>query len=124
VYSLFICPTEGLTWDDVCQLWDNGVYTADDMKIIAALYFAGAELAAVLKVIEKVETDSQALEAVTTDPGEYPSHPAAMIHIGGSKSLRVEDAQNLLEADCDTSSARGKSHFERAWLERTWRGLH
>jgi hypothetical protein len=119
MYTLFICPTEELTWDDVCQLWDNGVYTADDIKIIAALYFAGAELSAVLKVIEKVENDTRALETMTTDPGDYPSHPAAMIYTGDSSSLGAEDAQNLLEADCDTSSARGKSHFERAW-----RGLH
>jgi hypothetical protein len=111
MYTLFICPTEGLTWDDVCHLWDNGVYTADDIKIIAALYFEGAELSAVLEVIEKMENDSHS--------GDYPSHPAAMIDIGDSRSSGAEDARNLLEADCDTSSARGKSHFERAW-----RGLH
>ena len=64
-----VCPTDSLTWDDVCQLWDNGVYTADDMKIIAALYFAGAELSAVLKVIEKVENDTRSLEPMSTDAG-------------------------------------------------------
>ena len=110
-------PTESLTWDDVCQLWDNGVYTADDIKIIAALYFEGAELSAVLEVIEKVENDPHALETMNTDPGEC--HPAAMIYIGNTKSLGIEGVHKPLEADCDTASARGKSHFERAW-----RGLH
>jgi hypothetical protein len=52
-------PTESLTWDDVCQLWDNGVYTAQDIKNIAPLYFEGPELSAVLEVVEKVENDSR-----------------------------------------------------------------
>ena len=55
MYARCISPTEGLTWDDVCQLWDDGVYTADDVKKIAALYFEGAELSAVLEVVEKVQ---------------------------------------------------------------------
>jgi len=118
VYTLFICPAEGLTWDDVCQLWDQGVYTADDMKIIAALYFEAAELSAVLEVIEKVENDLRMLETMNTDSGDH--HPAAMKScIGVPKYSGFEDAPDLLEADCDTSSARGKSYFERAW-----RGLH
>jgi hypothetical protein len=53
-----ISPAEGLTWDDLCELWDNGVFTAVDVKNIAPLYFEGAELSAVLEVIEKVENDS------------------------------------------------------------------
>jgi len=52
-------PGEGLTWDDLCELWDLGVYTADEVKTIAPLYFERAELSAVLDVIEKVENDSQ-----------------------------------------------------------------
>jgi hypothetical protein len=55
-------PTESLTWDDVCQLWDNGVHTAEDIKNIASLYFEGPELSAVREVIEKVESDSHTLE--------------------------------------------------------------
>jgi len=56
-------PTEGLTWDDLCELWDHGVFTTDEVKNIAPLYFEGAELSAVLDVIEKVENDPQAPEA-------------------------------------------------------------
>src|SRR5262245_10079440 len=100
-----ICPTEGLTWDDVCELWDNGVLTAEDIKSIAPLYFEGAELSAVLEVVEKVENDSHVPETLSTDPGDY--HPAAMtIDIG---------LQDPSDADCDTALARGKSHLERAW---------
>jgi hypothetical protein len=80
------CPTESLTWDDVCQLWDNGVFTAEDVKNIASLYFEGAELSAVLEVVEKVENDSHVLEIMNTDPAVYLRHPATMkIYIGGSK---------------------------------------
>ena len=61
------CSTDSLTWDDVCQLWDNGVYNAKEVKIIATLYFDGAELSAVLDVIENVENESQTLEAMNTD---------------------------------------------------------
>ena len=53
-----IWQTESLTWDDVCQLWDSDVITAEDIKNIAPLYFEKAELTAVLEVIEKVENDS------------------------------------------------------------------
>jgi hypothetical protein len=111
-----ICPTEGLTWDDICELWDNGVYTAEDIKSIAPLYFEGAELSAVLEVVEKVENDSHTLKTMSTDPGDY-RRAAMRIDIGASKPF--ESAQDRLEADCDTASARGKSYFERAW-----RGLH
>jgi hypothetical protein len=66
-------PTECLTWDDVCELWDDGVFTAEEMEKIATLFFGGAELRAVLKVIEKVEHDSRSLKAMNTDAGAYPS---------------------------------------------------
>ena len=115
MYTLCLCPTEGLTWDDVCQLWDSGVYTAEDIKIIASLYFEGSELSAVLEVVEKVENDSPMLETMNTDSEDC--DPAAMKDTGVSKYF--EGVPNLWEADCDTSSARGKSRFERAW-----RGLH
>ena len=59
-----ICPTESLTWDDVCQLWDKGVFTAEDVKNIAPLYFEKMELTAVLEVIEKVEYDSYTPETM------------------------------------------------------------
>jgi hypothetical protein len=123
---IIICPTEGLTWDDVCELWDNGVYTAEDIKIIAPLYFEGAELSAVLEVVEKVENDSHTRKTMSTDlstdlstdPGDY--HPAPIkTNIGASKHSGFEGVQDGSEADCDTASARGKSYFERAW-----RGLH
>ncbi len=60
-------PTESLSWDDVCELWDGGLYSAKEMEKIATLYFDGAELLAVLKVIEKVENDSHSLEAMNTN---------------------------------------------------------
>lgn len=115
---VIICPTEGLTWDDVCELWDNGVYTAEDIKSIAPLYFEGAELSAVLEVVEKVENDSHAPKTMSTDPED--DRPTAMkVDIGASKRLGFKGVQDLSEADCDTAPARGRSHFERAW-----RGLH
>jgi len=58
-----VLPTEGLTWDDLCELWDLGAYTGDEVKKIATLYYEGAELSAVLEVIEKVENDSPTSEA-------------------------------------------------------------
>ena len=69
-------PTERLTWDDVCELWDDGVFTAEEAERIATLFFCGVELRAVLKVIEKVENDSRPLEAMNRDAGvrlRYPS---------------------------------------------------
>ena len=113
---VIICPTEGLTWDDVCELWDNGVYTAEDIKSIAPLYFEAAELSAVLEVVEKVENDSHSLKAMSMDREDY--QPAA-IETDLGASAHLEGVHDLLEADCDTASARGKSRFERAW-----RGLH
>lgn len=69
-------PTEYLTWDDVCELWDNGVYTAEEIERIAALYFEGTELSAVREVIQKVEDVSHTIEAKDMDPRDYLKHPA------------------------------------------------
>jgi len=100
-------PGEGLTWDDVCQLWDNGVYSADEVKSIAVLYFDGAELSAVIEVIENVENESQ--EAMNTDPGGWDMQPAAMnIYIGALECTEFESVHNLLEPDRDNP----------------WHGLH
>jgi hypothetical protein len=65
-------PIERLGWDDVCELWDDGVLTAEEVQRIATLFFDGAELRAVLKVIESVEDDSRSLVAVNTDTGDRP----------------------------------------------------
>ena len=70
-----IRPTERLTWDDVCELWDDGVFAAEEMEKIATLFFGGAELRAVLKVIEKVENDPRSLEIMNTNPEDYPKRP-------------------------------------------------
>jgi hypothetical protein len=104
-----VCPTDSLTWDDVCQLWDDGVYNAEEVKIIAPLYFDGAELSAVLDVIEIVENESQTLETMNTDPWDYDIQPAAMnIDIGIFKCTEPKRKQNFLEPDRDNP----------------WRGLH
>ena len=95
-------PAESLTWDEVCELWDNGVYNAKDVKLIASLYFDGAELSAVLDVIEnvEVENESQALEAMNADSWGYDVQPAAMnIDIGMFKCTEPTSMQNLLEPD-------------------------
>jgi hypothetical protein len=76
MYTYCLRPTESLTWDDVCQLWDNGVYTAEDIRNIAPLYFDEAELSAVLEVVGNVENDSHKLETMNTDPGACLSLPA------------------------------------------------
>jgi len=55
------------------MLWDNGVYTTDDIRRVARFYFAGAELSAVLDVIETVASE-QTSEAGTSGSG--------MIHFG------------------------------------------
>ena len=102
-----ICPTESLTWDDVCQLWDNGVFTAEDIKNIAPLYFEKAELTDVLEVIEKVENDSYTPETMNTDRGAYLRHPAAMkVCIGVSKYLGFESVQKLLDAGRGTEAPK------------------
>jgi hypothetical protein len=102
-------PAESLTWDDVCQLWDNGVYTAEEVKSIATLYFEGAELAAVIEVIENVENESQTLEAMNADPGDWDMQAAAMsIHIEAFECIDFESVQILLEP--------GRNN--------PWRGLH
>jgi hypothetical protein len=67
-----VSPNQGLTWDDLCELWDNGVYSTEDIKNIAPLFFEGAELSAVLEVIEKVENDSHTSKASKSDPGDDP----------------------------------------------------
>ena len=101
-------PADSLTWDDVCQLWDNGVYTAEEVKSIAVLYFDGAELSAVVEVIENVDNESQTQEAIT-DPGVWDMQPAAMnIYIGALECTEFESVQNLLEPDRDNP----------------WHGLH
>ena|SRR5689334_23022911 len=116
IYARCTSPTEGLTWDDVCELWDDGVYTADDVKKIAPLYFEGAELSAVLEVVAKVDAESATPETMNTDSGDPLKHPATMkMCIGVANDLGFERRQNLLEADCDTSQARGNPYFERAW---------
>jgi hypothetical protein len=59
----FVPPREGLTWDEVCELWDHGAFTTDEIKKIAPLFFEGAELSLVLDVIETVDHDSHPSEA-------------------------------------------------------------
>ena len=101
-------PADSLTWDDVCQLWDSGFYTVEDVKSIATLYFDGTELPAVLDVIENVEIDSQTLGAIDTDIG-HDMQPAVMdIFVGALECMEFEIAHNLLEPDRTTP----------------WRGLH
>jgi hypothetical protein len=75
-----VCPTESLTWDDVCQLWDSDVITAEDIKNIAPLYFDKAELSAVLEVIEKVENDSCTPEIMNANCGDYLRYPERAWH--------------------------------------------
>ena len=95
-----VYPAESLTWDDVCELWDNGVYNANDVKVIAPLYFDGAELSAVLEVIEDVDIESQTLEAMNTAPWGYDVQPAAIdIDVGTFEWTEPKSMQNLLEPD-------------------------
>jgi hypothetical protein len=99
-----VYPAESLTWDEVCELWDDGVYNAKDVQIIASLYFEGAELSAVRDVIENVENESQALEAMNTDPWDdpwdYDIQPAAMsIDNGMFECAEPRSMLNLLEPD-------------------------
>ena len=70
MYTHGLSPNQGLTWDDLCELWDNGVYSTEDVKNIAPLFFEEPELSAVLEVIEKVEIDSHTSRAWKTDPGD------------------------------------------------------
>jgi hypothetical protein len=100
MYAHFLCRADSLTWDDVCQLWDNGVYTAEDVKSIAPLFFDNAELSAVLDVIESVENESQALEAMNADPWYYEIQPAAInIAIKIFEYAEFESLRVLLERD-------------------------
>ena len=65
-------PIERLGWDDVCELWDDGVFTAEEMQRIATLFFEGAELRAVLRVIETMENDSRSPVAENADAEDHP----------------------------------------------------
>src|SRR5215470_13460666 len=104
-----VYQTDSLTWDDVCQLWDDGVYNVRDVKSIATLYFDGAELSAVLEVIETVENESRALEAINTAPGVHDMQSAPInVSIGISECTGFESVQVFLEPDRDNP----------------WRGLH
>jgi hypothetical protein len=95
-----VYPAESLTWDEVCELWDNGVYNTKDVKLIASLYFDGAELSAVLDVIEDVENESQTLEAMNTGPWDYGMQAAAIsIDVGIFDCTEPKSMQNLLEPD-------------------------
>jgi hypothetical protein len=94
-----VSPTDSLTWDDVCQLWDKGFYTVEDVKSIATLYFDSTELLAVLDVIENVEIDSQTLAAINTDIGNDMQPAATDIFVGAFESIEFEIARNLLEPD-------------------------
>jgi hypothetical protein len=109
--TLCVDPTDSLTWDDVCQLWDDGFYTAEDVKSIATLYFDDAELPAVLEVIENVDNDSQVLVTITMAPGDDMS-----ISVGTFdclefeclefeclefECLEFENVHILMEPDCD-----------------------
>jgi hypothetical protein len=104
-----VSPTDSLTWDDVCQLWDNGFYTVEDIKSIATLYFDGTELPAALDVIEDVENESQMLGATNTAPGDYDMQPAAIyVSLGISERTGFESVLTFLEPDRDNP----------------WHGLH
>jgi len=100
-----VYPAESLTWDEVCELWDNGVYNAKDVALIASLYFDGAELSAVLYVIEDLEiedleNESQALEAMNADSRGYDIQTAAInIDDGIFKCTEPRSMQNLSEPD-------------------------
>ena len=97
-----VYPADSLTWDDVCQLWDNGVYTAENVKSIATLFFDGPELSAVLDVIEDVENESQMR-------GDYDMQPAPIyISIEVSECTGFESVLTFLEPDRDNP----------------WHGLH
>jgi hypothetical protein len=57
------------------MLWDNGVYDAEEIKSIASLFFDGANLRAVLKIIEKVEKGSHSPGTTSRDAwGHVPLH--------------------------------------------------
>jgi hypothetical protein len=57
-------------------LWDDGVFTAQEIRKIASLYFEGTELSAVREVIDKMENDSHAMGTINTDPETCLKHPA------------------------------------------------
>src|SRR5437899_4779223 len=41
MYAHCVRPTEQLTWDDVCELWDDDVFNAEQMEKIATLFLRG-----------------------------------------------------------------------------------
>jgi hypothetical protein len=107
----YVHPTDSLTWDDVCQLWDDGFYSTEDVKRIATLYFDDAELTAVLEVIENVDNDSPLLVTINIAPGDDMG-----IVIGAFdclefecleleylefECLEFENVHILMEPDCD-----------------------
>jgi hypothetical protein len=57
-------------------LWDNGAYTAEEIKRIASLYFEATELFAVLEVIEKIQNDTHTMETIDADLEDCLKHPA------------------------------------------------
>jgi len=101
VYPTASLTTDSLTWDDVCELWDNGVFTAEHVKSIATLFFDGAELSAVLDVIEDVENDWQLIH---TDPCDWDQQTSVPIEI--LECFEFESVQNLLDRDRDNSWRR------------------
>src|SRR5215470_17928343 len=95
--TLCVYPTDSLTWDDVCQLWDSGFYTTEDVKSIATLYFDDAELSAVLEVIENVDNDSEVLMTIHMAPENEMS-----IFIGAFDREELENVYISMEPDCDS----------------------
>jgi len=77
-------------------LWDNGVYTSENVKRIATLFFDGPELSAVLDVIEDVENDWQ---PINTDAGDC-DRPIST-SIGIFECFEFEGLPNLLEGGRD-----------------------
>jgi hypothetical protein len=104
-----VTPADTLTWDDVCELWDNGVYTAEDVKSIATLFFDSPELSAVLDVIENVEND---WHASNTDHGDYEPQPAIVVPIRIFECFEFESVQefegvqNVFEPGRESQSRR------------------
>jgi hypothetical protein len=86
-----VAPSDTLTWDEVCELWDNGVYTAEDVKSIATLFFDSPELSAVLDVIEDVEND--------WDPRYCDPQSPIVIPVGIFECFEFESTQTLFEPD-------------------------
>ena len=58
------------------MLWDNGVYNTEEIKSIASLFFDGANLRAVLKVVENVENGSHSPAATSREACGHVQLPA------------------------------------------------